>query len=250
MRLKQSGKNTRIVHLCAAALLLLPLSGITLIFTGGSPPARAEEDIYGPSNLLKTMKTPFNVPTTSDSGTSNSGTITLSRSHSPLQRGLASRLIQSRLYLPGRMVLGKPAEFVVKGKPGQFVALAMADKNSGAKPVCGRELRLGSDRKLVAVGQIAETGVASLIVETPIQGDLIGERWFFEAALWTRPDFSDMELAQPVPADATAAVEAAKANGVLVGPDIEAKRGVRIVPDATLPMQRASRSTALDSGRP
>ncbi len=250
MRLKQSGKNQRIMRLRAAALLLLPICGFTLIFSCGSPRACAQEDIYGPSNLLKSMKTPFNAPSTNDGSDSNTGAITLSRSHSPLQRGLASRLIQSRLYLPGRMVLGKPAEFVVKGRPGQFVALAMADKNTGAKPVFGHDLRLGSDRKLVAVGQIGETGVTSLMVETPVQGDLIGERWFFEAALWTHPDFSDLELAQPVPADATAAAEVDKANGVLVGPDIEYKRGVRIVPDATLPMQRASRGTALDSGRP
>lgn len=213
--------------------------------------AVAESDEIGPVNLLKTMKTPFGAADQSAGDDGGGGTMTLTRSNSPLRRGLASRLIQSRVYLPGRMVLGKPAEFVVKGKPGQYVALAMADKNSGAKPIYGQELRLGSDRKLVAVGQIPETGVLSMIIETPIQGDLIGERWFFEAALWTRPDFSDLELAQSVPADAAGAAEPDKLNGVLVAPDIEHKKGIRIVPDTTLPMQRAtSRPNALDSGRP
>lgn len=225
----------------------------TFLFSGGAL-AQPEEDLYGPPNLLKTMKTPFggagDKTQAPDTGTSP---MTLSGSNSALRRGLGSRLIQSRLYLPGRMIIGKPAEFVVKGKPGQYVALAMADKNSGAKPIHGQPLKLGSDRKLVAVGLIPENGVTSLMVETPIQGDLIGERWFFEAALWSRPDFSDVELAQPVPADATAAAEADKANGVLVAADIEPKKGVRIVPDAIPPSQKRNSPLApysLDSGRP
>jgi hypothetical protein len=239
MRSKQTG-NTRLYALAIAAVLA---------FSGAaSSPAEGEE--YGPINLLKTMKTPFGAAEQGSGPGDTTGAMKLTRSNSP-SRGLASRLLQSRLYLPGRMVLGKPAELVVKGKPGQYVALAMAEKNSGAKPIYGQELRLGSDRKLVAVGQIPETGVLSMIIETPIQGDLIGERWFFEAALWTRPDFSDLELAQSVPADATGAAEADKANGVLVAADIEQKKGIRIVPDTTPPMLRnANKPFALDSGRP
>ncbi|MFX5656415.1 hypothetical protein ABTE24_19780, partial [Acinetobacter baumannii] len=86
------------------------------------------------------------------------------------------------------MSLGKVAEFTVKGKPGQWVALAMADKDSGAKPVFGHKLRLGSDRKLVAVAKIPENSdVVKLLVETPIQGDLVGSNLYFEAALWSNP---------------------------------------------------------------
>lgn len=239
----QPSSKARMLSLCLTAALATGACMGTM--------CRAEEEVYGPVNRLKTMKTPFTSGGGSDTGSNGMSSMTLGHSNSALRRGLAGRLTQSRLYLPGRMVISRPAEFVVKGRPGQFVALAMADKSSGAKPIYGQNLRLGADRKLVAVGEIPENGVVSLVIETPIQGDLIGERWYFEAALWTKPDFSDLEIAQPVPADEGAAAAADKVNGVIVSADIEQKRGVRIVPDAMSPMQRrANAPYALDSGRP
>jgi hypothetical protein len=155
------------------------------------------------------------------------------------------------MYLPGRMVLGQPAEFIIKGRPGSWVAIAMADKNSGAKPVYGHDLRLGSDRKLVTLGQIPEGGVLSLSIETPIQGDLIGQCLYFEAAVWSQPDFSDMELAQPIPSESSQVTpNNDKHNGVLIAGEPVHKRGLRIVPDGTVSLPTIGPNSTIDSGRP
>ena len=208
--------------------------------------ALANDEVFGPPNMLKTVPTPF--------GSSQQQTEPLNelspmniRSESPSTRSLANRLLPPRLYLPGRMVLGQTAEFIIKGRPGSWAALAMADKNSGAKAIYGHELHLGSDRKLVSLGQIPEGGVLSLVIDTPIQGDLIGDCWYFEAAVWTKPDFSDLELAAPVQSETTAQ-RSPHANGVAVSAEPEHKRGMRFVPDVALPLQMQSKS--LDSGRP
>src|SRR5262249_8379515 len=141
----------------------------------------------------------------------NSIAITPSRISLP-HRSLSDRLIQSKLYLPGRLVIGRTAEFTIKGRPGYFVALAMADKDSGAKPVYGRSLRLGPDRKLVSLGRIPEDGILHLVIDTPVEGDLIGLPLFFEAAIWSKPDFSDLEIASPVTSEGQVGVK----NGVIV----------------------------------
>lgn len=122
------------------------------------------------------------------------------------------------------------------------------DKNKGAKPIYGHQLHLGSDRKLVSLGQIPEGGVLSLVIDTPIQGDLIGAQLYFEAALWTKSDFSDVELAAPVPSETTGAVSDYM-NGVLVAAEAPKKKGIRFVPDGMVPMQ-LTRTQGLDSGRP
>lgn len=220
------------------------------------PAISAGEEAYGPPNLLKTEPTPF-TKTSKEAEQSNSGALSLTpvstnamSATSPvrnLRRSLADRLIPAKVYLPGRMVLGKPASFVIHGKPGWHAALAMADRDSGAKPIYGHTLRLGPDRKLVSVGTIPESGVLELTIETPIQGDLIGLNLYFEAALWSSPDYSDLVLATPITSEGQEGAQ----NGVQVAADFEDKRGVKIVPDAAIPMtQRGVGTSTLDSGRP
>jgi hypothetical protein len=218
------------------------------------------QDTFGPENLLKTMPTPFGSPSAQ---AVNAGSASRLDAASPLgvspiamdsrpvrlsPRSLADRLVTSRLYLPGRMVLGKPAEFTVKGRPGSLVALAMADRNSGAKPIYGRTLKLGSDRKVVSVGRIPDSGVLTLTVDTPIQGDLIGQHWFFEAVVWSRPDFSDLNIAVPVTSEGQEGIE----NGVMVSAESDQKRGLKFVADSPIPLQQRQNSEAsrLESGRP
>ncbi len=136
--------------------ICLSLLAATLFFAAG---LQADE-IYGPVNLLKTMPTPFAAAISrSDTGQSRSGQVGALRLRSPASpplslsrnrqlghRSLSERLVTARLYLPGRMVLGKPAEFIIKGKPGSHVALAMADRDGGAKPINGHPVHLGPDR--------------------------------------------------------------------------------------------------------
>ncbi|MBY0358190.1 MAG: hypothetical protein K2W82_09335 [Candidatus Obscuribacterales bacterium] len=212
------------------------------------------DEIFGPPNMLKTEPTPFG-PAISSTRTDNAGaesTLTLPTRGASRLSGLGHRLITNTLvYLPGRMVLGKPAEFVIKGRPGSKVAISMAEKNSGSKPVYGQNLRLGADRKLVAIGKIPETGVLSLYIDTPIQGDLIGEHLFFETAVWSKPDFSDLEIANPVKSEITDQ-EKEFANGIIISPEFEQKRGIRIKPEPAVPFyqRQGNTQTSLDSGRP
>jgi hypothetical protein len=94
------------------------------------------------------------------------------------------------------MLLGQTSRFTVKAKPGMIVAIAMADRDKGAKPIAGHDLRLGSDRKVVAISKIPDTGVAEIFVETPIEGDLIGQYLFFEAAVWSKADLHSKNTGQ------------------------------------------------------
>jgi hypothetical protein len=151
------------------------------------------------------------------------------------------RLGQARLYLPDKMCLGRTCEFTVKGKPHSWVAIAMADKNEGAKPINGHPIRLGSDRKVVAIGQIPDSGVRTLNIETPIQGDLIGSSLYFEAAIWSKDDMSDVEIAATIPSEGTAK----ESNGVLIAAEPDTKRGIRLVPQTSIP---GMRQTALQQG--
>jgi hypothetical protein len=228
---------------CIPSFLIAVFSIALLVFGGATA---AADEVYGPVNLVKTLPTPFG-SSNGDTGSSEKALAPMTI-HSAAARSLSSRLLPSRLYLPGRMVIGSTCEFIIKGKPGSWAALAMADRDSGAKPVYGHALHLGADRKVVSVGQIPESGVLSLVIDTPIQGDLIGQPWYFEAAIWARPDFSDLEMATPVPSETTGL--GGFNNGVLVAGEPDKKRGIRIVPDATMQMQQVQGKTSLDSGRP
>jgi hypothetical protein len=191
-------------------------------------------DVYGPPNLLKTMPTPFGRPTTDNAkdepeDTSFTAPIGVTHGNDSISRRLTRRIGQPRLYMPGTMVLGEVAEFTIHGPAGKWVALAMADKNTGSKPSCGHTLRLGADRKLVAITKIPEGGVGTLLTETPIEGDLVGSSLYFEAALWSKPDFSDVEFAQCIPSNA--ADGKTDTNGVLIAGQPGKKRGIRFIPD-------------------
>lgn len=159
---------------------------------------------------------------------------------------LSDRLVSAKVYLPDHMVLGKNAEFTVRGKPGQQVALAMADKDTGASPIYGHKLRLGSDRKVVAIGTIDNDGSAKLVVSTPIQGDLVGQYLYFEAAVWTKSDFSDVLLAAPVALSENKEV----INGVLVQAETGQKKRLQFMTAPAMPMGQTSDPSNLNSGQP
>jgi len=201
------------------------------------------------SALLKTVKTPFG----SAEGEGDKGSegelspVTISGSSSRAGRlSLGQRLLQSKLYMPGRMMIGHFAEFTVRGRPGYWAALAMADRDKGAKPIYGRDIRLGPDRKVVALGKIPASGVLQLKVFTPIAGDLIGSNLFFEAAIWPENNPAQLELAQPVSSETQAA---STANSVVIIGEGERKHGLKFVPDNTSPYAHAD-GPGISSGRP
>lgn len=197
---------------------------------------------------LKTYRTPFNVQA-SDSGSDDApAAISAPAEPNSLRSRLAQRLgSSSRVYLPGKLTIGKPAEFVVKGRPGSHAAIAMADKDAGARSLLGRKLRLGADRKLMAAGTIPDSGILTLIVDMPIQGDLIGLPVFFEAVVWQKDDFSDLEIASPVKSESAEEI-ADKANAVIVSGEKEQKRGLRFTPGSGVPLYQ-QQNGSLESGK-
>lgn len=238
------------VSAAVSVLLVTVLAGVAHAQSGAD---------YGPPNLIKTMKTPFTAGSSQDGDNQSSaadggelGSISLTPGPSKLSQlrsrsSLSDRLIPNRLFLPERMVLGQATKFTIKGRPGSKVAIAMADRPNGAKPIQGHDIRLGPDRKVVAVGHISNSGVVELYIETPIEGDLIGQQLFFEAALWSKDDMSDVEFCQMVsPANTTE-----QTNGVIVAQQaLEKKRGVRIVPDSAMPLMLRQGTPSLSSGQP
>ncbi|HEY9719049.1 MAG TPA: hypothetical protein V6C69_16360 [Trichormus sp.] len=209
-----------------------------------------------PPAELKKLKTPFNMPQSND-GQANANDpfagFGLSGAPSPAAHPLSlhERLLAPTLFLPGHMVLGSVVQFTVKGKPGAMVALAMADKDTGAKPIFGHKVRLGSDRKVVAAGRIPANGVLMLNMETPVEGDLIGLCLYFEAAVWTNPDMSDTEFAGTVPSES----QPETTNGVMIAAESTAKKhGIKIGPNMGAPImlrqQQAAGSLGMESGKP
>ena len=182
-------------------------------------------DTYGPVNLSKTLKTPFNSHIQFNNATNTiDQSITLNSVIT--HRNLVSN---TRLYLPGTIFIGRVADFIIKARPGAYVALAMADRDSGASTILGNKIRLGVDRKVVGVGVVPSSGVYNLAVEIPIEGDLIGQYLYFVAVSWTKPDFSDLEIAEPITAEK---VPLPHFNGVIVQNLVEeAKKGIKFVPD-------------------
>ena len=99
----------------------------------------------------------------------------------------------------------------------------------------------------MAAGTIPDAGVLTLIVDMPIQGDLIGLPVFFETVIWQSPDFADVELAMPIKSE-TAGDIADKANAIIVAGEKNQKRGLRFTTSAGA--SQYQQNTGLDSGRP
>ncbi|MBK7839393.1 MAG: hypothetical protein IPJ49_17330 [Candidatus Obscuribacter sp.] len=199
--------------------------------------------------MLKIVKTPFALQAQESAAGVGLSAMRLSDTGpaSRLSGRLSERLLASRLYMPGRLVIGKQAEFTVKGKPGYWAAIAMADRDSGAKPVMGHKVRLGPDRKVIALGQIPPGGVLSLKFWAPVEGDLIGQNLYFEAALWPDGKPESAEIATTVSSES----QAEKGNAILVTAESDKKKGIRLVPDSAVPMYQRSGAgpASLDAGK-
>ncbi len=222
--------------------------------------AQAGEE-FGPPNLLRTLKTPFAVAGSGQEEDSSAnqnvkgdpllqpislGKATPSRVAIEFKKKSSSNI----MCLPERITIGHSAKFTVKGKPGSYVAIAMADRDSGAKPLLGNPIRLGPDRKVMTVGTIGENGLAELYITAPIEGDMIGQFLFFEAAVWSKPDMSDAQIAQTLAFDK----EHGSGNGVMVGDEAkEKKHGIKFGATAAIPMYQdtsGASNTAGASGQP
>jgi hypothetical protein len=245
---------------CACALLVL---GGAIVATALAPVVA--DEVYGPTNMLKTLHNPFmgaqgSEGTDSTSFTAIDSPISIDdiSGESPattVARSLFERFTAPLLYLPGRMTMGKPTEFVVKGKPDYYVALAMADRDSGAKALYGHAIHLGPDRKVMSVGKIPKDGLLHLWIEAPFEGDLVGLPLYFDAAVWAQPDFSDLQIATPVRSELEGTPQAAGnfKNGVIMAASADmVKKDPVIVhetPETTIQHMQYT-GPRLDSGHP
>lgn len=194
---------------------------------------------------LKLTKTPFNTSGKEEESSQTSSQFSSMKLSTGSNRTLGHKLLAARLYMPGRLVIGKPTEFTVKGKPGYWAAVAMADRDTGAKPIYGHNLRLGPDRKVIALGKIPESGVIAFKYFAPAEGDLIGQSLYFEAVIWPEGKLEAMEMAQTVSSELTE-----KGNGIMVTAELEKKKGIKLVPDSAIPpSMRSSGAHTLDSGK-
>jgi hypothetical protein len=99
-----------------------------------------------------------------------------------------------RMYLPSKLVIGQDNLFVIKGKPGAKVSIAMSLSNDGSKPLLGKYLRLGST-ELTIEGNISATGIVELKYKPENDKTLVEQSRYFEAVIWSKDDFSDLEVA-------------------------------------------------------
>jgi hypothetical protein len=231
------------------SLLVLP---VVLLISSSAPSSAKDEAVYGPENLFKTLSNPFNTRPAHSAERSSAeadalAPLAINREPRSLQiRSLKERFNAPKLFLPERIAIGKTSEFLIKAQPGMYAAIAMADKSSGAKPIFGHTLRLGPDRKVMAVGKVPDNGILSLYVEAPIQGDLIGDCLYFEAAIWSKPDFSDLQIATPISPQQTEK----ESNAVVIAGDSEQKKRGFFVFDQSKPSAARELPGSLSTSRP
>jgi hypothetical protein len=243
-------RSLRINFLIVMALGLT-IFMMSFVQVGADEGASSSEE-YGPPNMLKTLPTPFTTAIPGEKSESNGQKdlgltpIAISSKSISLNRNvLEIRFHGPKLYLPASMILGECAEFTVKGPAGFYTAIAMSDSNKGAKPISGHQLRLGADRKLIALGIIPETGILPLLIETPIQGDLVGVPLYFEAVVWSKSDFSDLQMASTI----STTQDSSDQNGVLVAAQPEEKKERAVKFDVSKSISAQSRG-GLSSGKP
>lgn len=105
------------------------------------------------------------------------------------------REMQASVYYPPRLVIGKDNKFVIKGKPGSKVSLAVSSAGHGSPPMYGQSLRLGQIEQTIE-GEIPPTGVLEMIYSLPSDEQLIDQTKFVEVALWQDESFKDIEIAR------------------------------------------------------
>lgn len=105
----------------------------------------------------------------------------------------------SEVFMPSKLVLGKDNKFIVRGKPGSKVSLAVSSSSYGAKPINGLNVRLGETEQTIE-SIISSTGVVELIYNVPQDETLLGQTKYFEVAVWTKSDFGDISMAKSISA--------------------------------------------------
>ncbi|MGD9582015.1 MAG: hypothetical protein AB7V50_11640 [Vampirovibrionia bacterium] len=101
---------------------------------------------------------------------------------------------RASVYLPSKLIIGQENIFIVKGKAGSKVSLAVSNSNTGAAPLFGNKLRLGKTEETIE-DVIPATGVLEIKYNVPQDDSLVDTIKYFEVAIWKKQDYTDMKIA-------------------------------------------------------
>lgn len=101
------------------------------------------------------------------------------------------------VYKPTRLIIGQENKVLIKAEPGSCISLAYSESNTGAAPLYGQKLRLGSDLKTTE-GIVPQNGLLELSIMLPDNKEFEGKTFYIEVAVWKNKDFSDIQLAKIV----------------------------------------------------
>lgn len=101
------------------------------------------------------------------------------------------------VYLPSQLLPGEPATFTVKAKPGQFVKLILSSYAQGLELDNGVALRVGTPT-VEGGATVPESGVVEITVTIPDSYEVLGDKQFVEAVVWSNPDQSDAQVSKVV----------------------------------------------------
>ncbi len=109
-----------------------------------------------------------------------------------------------QLYLPSQILPGRTAVFTIKAKPGKEVELILSSQSDGTD--------VGKST-VEKTGTVPKSGVLEMPIQIPGNPDLLGDRQFVEAIVWSANNKSDVQKAQIIQHTG----EIAKQNIVFVG---------------------------------
>lgn len=132
---------------------------------------------------------------------------------------------QASVYLPSKLIIGEGGTFVVKGTPGAHVSLAVSNSNRGANPLMGNKLRLGETETTIEA-VVSPTGAVEIQYPLPDDPSLISKVKFFEVAVWTKEDFSDLVIAKTI----SPAGKQTLHNGIVITTPPEVKKAPAFSP--------------------
>lgn len=105
------------------------------------------------------------------------------------------RIKSAEIYKPSKLIIGEETGFVIKADPGTYVTLVFSGESSGAAPVYGQNLRIGTVFDKVE-GIVGEKGIIELKLKIPEEKTLGGKIIYFEALTWQQKDLSDLATAR------------------------------------------------------
>ena len=100
-----------------------------------------------------------------------------------------------QLYLPSQIIPGETATFTLKAKPGRHARLILSSSRKGVSLLNGFAMHTGKPTVEEEV-IVPASGVVQIPIKMPKDPEILGDRQFIEAMVWSSPDQSDIQEAQ------------------------------------------------------